>query len=232
MPKQNSLKNLQQPDSFQKLGPEAESWIQSHQASIAGGIALLLVGGAGAAVTHYARQRKEDRASVELAKMLSDSSAKTPREKDLQTVKNAGELRVKYLNTQAGAVAALTVGEAQLRLGQGDQALQAFNDYLIVASKSDPFRAVALEGRGYAYESKRDLDGALSAFDRLAKENSTEFLAGMGLYHRARILIEKGNQPEAEKALSEVSTAFPGTAAAKMSADRLSLLKIADAGRP
>jgi tetratricopeptide (TPR) repeat protein len=85
-------------------------------------------------------------------------------------------------------------------------------------------RAEALEGEGYAHEAKGELDQALSSFDALARDSKTDFLNGMGLYHRGRILTVQGKKQEAAEAFGQISTAYPNSPAARLASDRLTVL--------
>jgi len=80
------------------------------------------------------------------------------------------------------------------------------------------------EGKGYALEEKKEFDQALAAFDQLAKENKSDFMKGMGLYHRGRVLLLQGKKEEGVKELVEVPNMAPNTAAARLAADRIALL--------
>ena len=64
----------------------------------------------------------------------------------------------------------------------------------------------------------------MDAFDQMNKSNKSGYMSGMGLYHRARILLVQGKKEEAAKAFAEISGVAPNTAAAKMATERLSLL--------
>ena len=60
----------------------------------------------------------------------------------------------------------------------------------------------ALEGQGYAHEGKGELDQALAAYERLERENKSDFLAGMGLYHKGRILTLISNRTTVEESVA------------------------------
>jgi TolA-binding protein len=85
-------------------------------------------------------------------------------------------------------------------------------------------RALALEGKGYAYEGKGDLDQAIAAFDALSQQNKSDFLTGMGPYHHARILVEQKKLNDAAVAFQDVQTKYPASSAARLAGDRLTLL--------
>lgn len=239
-----SRKELKGPDAFQKLGAEARQWLQERQRLVVIAISVLLLGGAGAALASYFSDRGEERAAKDLGQVLKllerpvverkdeqalpvgekDPPFKSEREKDEAIRKALAEFRETHKGTQAAATAALPQGHAALRLGEPDQALAAFKEYLDASPKDDIMRASALEGGGYALEAKGQLDQALEMFDRLARENTGDYLAGMGLYHQGRILALQGKKQEAAKMFAEVGGKFAGSAAARLAADRLALL--------
>lgn len=235
-----SKKELKRPDAFQKVGGDAGAWLVERQKKVAAGIVVVLVVGFGVGLASYASNRGTDRSAKELGdalKVLSrpvDPAASPPasateppfkseREKDEALVKRLTEFRG-GASGKADSTAALLMGQANLRLGKLDEALQSFEAFLKTSTQDDPLRASALEGKGYALEAKGQLDQAMAAFDQLARENKTEFLNGMGLYHRARLLILQGKKEDAAKELAQIPSAAPGSAAARLASDRMALL--------
>jgi tetratricopeptide (TPR) repeat protein len=237
-------KELRGPDAFQKAGFQARDWLQDkhHRLVLLAALALFLAGG-GVAVASYLSNRSEADASKALASALkvaerpvraeaqppSDPDVEAPpfssqKEKDQALIKELAEVRQKYPRSRAAIAAELPIGEAQLRLGRPDDALKALDDFLKAIPADDPLRAEALEGEGYAHEAKGELDQALSSFDALARDNKTDFLNGMGLYHRGRILTVQGKKQEAAAAFAQASTAYPNSPAARLANDRLTVL--------
>jgi tetratricopeptide (TPR) repeat protein len=236
-------KELREPDAFQRIGVEAQEWMKQRQRVVMFGVGGILLLGAGAALASYVSDRGENQAERELGAALkvldrpvvekpapdAQPDPKNPpftsqNEKDEAVIKSLSEFRSTRKGTQAAVTAALPLAQASYRLGKHDEALAAFDEYLKNAKKDQPLYASALEGKGYVFEAKGQLDQAFTAFDQMARENQTEFLAGMGLYHRARILILQNKKEEAAKALSEISTSHPDTAAARLAGDRLAVL--------
>jgi tetratricopeptide (TPR) repeat protein len=148
----------------------------------------------------------------------------TQKEKDEALVGALTPFRAEYSGTLPAATGALPLGDAEVRLGKADEALPRFNDFLNHTPSKQILRISALEGEGYAWEAKGQLDRALDAFERMSKEDAGGFLAGMGLYHRARIFLLEGKKAEAAQAFQELVTAKPGTPAATLAQDRLGLL--------
>ncbi len=235
-------KELRAPDAFQKAGFQARDWLQGKQRLVLLAVVAILLAGGGAAVASYLSNRGEVDASKALASALkalerpvraeaqppSDPDAEAPfatqKEKDEELIKQLTEVRQKYPRSRAANVAQLPIGEAQLRLGRPDDAMRALQEFVKAMPSNDPLRAEALEGEGYAYEAKGQLDQALSSFDALSRDNKTDFLSGIGLYHRGRILTEQGKKQEAAEAFGQISTAYPNTPVARLASDRLAVL--------
>ncbi len=240
-----SRKELKQPDAFQKAGGEAGAWVVARQKMVAIGVVVVLALGFIAAVISWVSSRGESTASKDLGAALKvagrpvdaaekekpatpapgeEPAFKSEKEKDEAVAKSLETFRAKHGSSRAAATAALPLAQASFRLGKYDDALKGYDEYLKAAALDDPLRATALEGQGYAHEAKGELDAAITAFDQLARENQTEFLNGMGLYHRARILILQGKKDEAAKQLSEIPAAAPNSSAARLATDRMALL--------
>jgi tetratricopeptide (TPR) repeat protein len=58
-------------------------------------------------------------------------------------------------------------GNIHFRLGEFDEAIKAYESYIEKAGKEKLYRAFAMEGLGYCYESKRDYEKAMHAFQKV-----------------------------------------------------------------
>ena len=230
---------LEAPDAFQRKGNELSEWLMGKQklffAVVVLALAIFLV----MTVIRSMGHKKEVVAEQALTTALDvvsrpvqakpadgpgdDQAFATEKDKDEAIVKSLEAFRQKYPGSGAAATAALTLGQAQLRLGQYDQALANFNEFLTKRPATDVLRPIALEGKGYAYEAKNQLDQALAAFAELS-DSKSGLLSGMGLYHQARIFILEQKKDEAAKVLSRIPIEYPDTAAAKLAKERLDSL--------
>jgi tetratricopeptide (TPR) repeat protein len=235
-------KDLKQPDEFQKLGQEAVPFLEKHGKQVALGAGAALAVGLVIAIAASMSGRGEDQAGRDFGaalKVLSrpvnananpndakpgEEPFKTEAEKDEAIVKSLTEFRSKHSGRKAAISAALPLAQALLRQGKADQALPLVDEFLAKSEPTDALRPAAFEARGYALEAQQKYDDALGAFDLLAKENKTDFLRGMGQYHRARVLMIKGDKAAAAKTLSEIESVAPNTAAARLAKDRITVL--------
>jgi tetratricopeptide (TPR) repeat protein len=234
-------KELRKPDELQKLGAEAMPFLEKHGRQVVMSVGGVLVVGLVIAIGVTMSGRGEAEASRDFGAALKvlertvnatstevkpgeEPPFKTEAEKDEAIVKALADFRAKHSGSKASVSAALPLGQAYLRQGKPDQALPLVDEYLAKSDSSDPLRPAAFEARGYALEAQKKYDDALGAFDLLAKENKTDFMKGMGLYHRARMLLIKGDTAAAAKTLSEIENAAPNSAAARLAKDRITTL--------
>lgn len=235
-------KELKQPDELQKLGAEAVPFLEKHGPQVAMIVGGVLAVGLVIAVIASVSGRGEETASRDFGaalKVLERQVNATPSaelkpgeeppfkaeaEKDEAIVKSLSDFRAKHPGTKAAVSAALPLAQVYLRQNKADQAMPLIDEYIAKSDASDQLRPAAFEARGYALEAQKKYDEALNAFDLLAQENKTDFMKGMGLYHRGRMLLIKGDTAAAAKTFSEIENAAPGSAAARLAKDRISVL--------
>ena len=231
-------KELRAPDAFQRVGSVVRRWLEQRRIVVLGAAVLVVVAALVAGVVSSLANRRAQLAARGLGHALKvldrpvgeavPGDDQTPyasqAEKDRALVAALTPFRTEFAGTLPATTAALPLGDGELRLAQSDGALAHFADFLSRSSPGQLLRVSALEGEGYAWEAKGELERALDAFDLMNREDAGGFLAGMGLYHRARVLVLQGKKLEAAQAFEEVVTNKPGTAAATLAQDRLALL--------
>lgn len=231
-------KELRAPDAFQRVGGVARRWLEQRRMLALAAAILVVAAALVAGVVSSLANRREQQAAHAIGGALKslDRPVGAPlpgdeekpfgsqKEKDQTLLGALTAFRAEYSGTLSAATAALPLGDAELRGAQADSALPHFNDFLSHVPSKQILRISALEGEGYAWEAKGQLDQALDAFERMSKEDGGGFLGGMGLYHRARILALQGKKTEAAQAFQELVAAKPGTPAAALAQDRLGLL--------
>jgi tetratricopeptide (TPR) repeat protein len=235
-------KELREPDAFLKAGGEATSWIDTHRNLVLLVIGGLLLLGGGAAIANYVGDRSDARAAQELGQTMKlyerpvqtgmpnfdAPPGETPfgsqKEKDEAIVKALSDFRAAHKGSPSAVTAALSLAQAQYRLGDYDAAIASYGEFVSKVDAKDPLRAAGLEGRGYAYEAKGNLEEAKKSFEELAKLEKGQFLAGMGQYHQGRLLMAEGKKDEAAKVFTDLRAAFPESNAANLAQDRLTAL--------
>ena len=235
-------KELRKPDELQKIGATAVPWLEQHGRSVTIGVVAVLVVIGGVVVVRELGTRGEERASHEFGAALrvldrpvnanppatpapgEEVPFKSEAEKDEALVKSLTDFRAKNTGRKAASSAALPLAQALLRQGKPADALPLIEEFLTNAEPNDVLRPAALEARGYALEAQQKYDEAMAAFDQLSKENKTDFMKGMGMYHRGRLLLLKGDKDGAAKLFSDLETTAPGTAAARLAKERVTIL--------
>lgn len=237
-----SRQELRAPDAFQRVGVGAESWVAQRKTVVIGAVLALIVVGFAVALTKTLSDRKEHKARIALGAALGVLSRpiqadlppgstedpapfKSEKDRDQAAATALSGVVSSFPGTDAAVTATLPLAASELRLGQVDQGITHYEAYLRGAPASEPLRAAALDGLGHAREAKGELPQALEAYERMAREESAGFQAGMGSFHRARVLALMGKKQEAAQAFAELIAASPGTPAARLAQDRLSVLE-------
>ena len=235
-------RSLKAPDELQKLGATAMPWLEVHGRNVIFGVVgVVAVFGVGAVVRDLSVRGETNatHAYGESLKVLSrevnssptavvaagqEAPFKTEQEKDEALVKTLTDFRKANEGRKAANNAALPLAQALLRQGKSAEALPLLDEYLKHADANDPLRPAAIEARGYAFENEKQYDQAMSAFEQLSQENKTDFMKGMGLYHRARLLELKGDKQAAAKQFSEIQAFAPDSSASRLAKERMTLL--------
>jgi len=237
-----SRQELRAPDAFQRVGIEAEGWVAHRKTLVIGAVVALIAVGFGVGLARTLSERRELKAQTALGTALGvlarpvqvdlpagatedPAPFKSEQARDqASAVALAGVLST-FPGSRAALTATLPLAATEVRLGQPDQAIPHFEAYLRAAPSAEPLRVAALDGLGHAHEAKGELPLALEAYERMSRDEAAGFQAGMGAYNRARILVLMGKKQEAAQALAELVAANPGTPAAKMGQERLSVLE-------
>lgn len=242
MTTKKELKEMKAPDELQKLGAQAVPFLELHGRNIVLGVIAFVGIGGGVALVGHIKKRSNEASMYQYGAALkvlerevnANASAptkpdeeppfKTEKEKDEAIVARLTAFRADHKGAPTSTNAALPLAQALLRQGKAEDALKLAEEFLKDGDQNDALRPVAFETRGYALESLGKLDEATAAFEKLAQENKTEFMKGMGLYHHARLLEKKADLTGAMKRYSEVTTAAADSSAARLAKERMTLL--------
>jgi hypothetical protein len=235
---------LKAPDEFQKIAQTATPWLEKHGQTVFIAVGVVLVLGLIGGFISQSSKRSEEAAQQELSSALKvlarpvnatppaavegqpapETPFKNETEKDEALVKSLTDFRSKYAGKVAASSAALPLAQALLRLGKPQEVVTLTDEFLKATPPGDPLRAAAVEARGYAFEAANKFDEASAAFQDIAKETSGEFMKGMGQYHRARLLLAKGQTEEGAKAFAELQASMGETSAGRLAKERIALL--------
>ncbi|MGZ6076175.1 MAG: tetratricopeptide repeat protein [Myxococcaceae bacterium] len=237
-----SRQELRAPDAFQRVGIEAEGWVAHRKNLVIGAVVALIVVGFGIALARTLSERRELKARTALGTALgvlarpvqgdlppgsTDEAApfKSELERDQASATALAGVLGSFPGTRAALTATLPLAATEVRLGQLDPAIAHFEAYLRGAPSTEPLRVAALDGLGHAREAKGELPQALDAYERMSQEEAAGFEAGIGAYNRARVLVLMGKKQEAAQAFAELIAANPGTPAARLGQERLTVLE-------
>lgn len=138
------------------------------------------------------------------AKPLTDAEKKTRVEKAQQAF---ARVQGAYGDSPVSALAALGEANAQLDLGDADGALALFDKALARPELEPLAKAVALQGKAAALESKGDVAGALEAWRAVEgiDKKALGLMAGMQM---GRLLESSGKADEARQLYERLQTDY------------------------
>jgi len=207
-------KDMKEPDKFQQAATQAASWIAARRkhvvlvGAIVIGLAIVL------AVLQTIRQGREERAGQAASELLSTAAGDVsavplpglpgpffPSEdaKQRAIADAAKRVLAEHPGTGAALLAALSLGDAEVRLRAWDDAKTAYEQYLAAAPPDDSLRFGALEGIAIAEEAKGTLDAAAATYERLGRE--VPAFADRADLERARLLARAGKVADARALL-------------------------------
>jgi len=139
----------------------------------------------------------------------------------------------------SGTAILAKLGEAGIAYDQGkfDDAKAAYESVMgsELAKHDADVRLRALEGVGLCLEAKGDVDAALKSFGELEKSDEPGFGA-LGMFHEARVLLNKGEKDKAKELLTKVSeklakekTLYQGAYIERASRDLMAIIDPASA---
>jgi tetratricopeptide (TPR) repeat protein len=166
-------KKLKKPDEFITITEKTFLFITRHSKYIAagGGILLILI------VSIFFFQKwemgKEEKAyqifnsAMETYQMVNASYREESPQEYKSILEKFNEILTKFPRTSSGKIAILYKGNIDLRLGEFEEAVGAYESYLQKAGKEKLYRSFALEGLGYAYEGKKDYEKAINVYQKV-----------------------------------------------------------------
>jgi hypothetical protein len=216
-------------DALARGGDATLKWLQRNWKVVQWVVTAAIVGGIGTLGFLWWTGKSTAEVSDQLAKAIRDEAAtvikpdddtreEDDKKNDIRTIfasyeerDNAALADYRAVADKGGDGAAAILarlGEAGLLLDQRkwDESIGAYDAVLaspLAGADVDPdVRARAFEGKGFAQEGKKDLDGALQSFEKL-NELSADYYKALSLYHQARVYVAKGQKDQAKNKLVE-----------------------------
>lgn len=166
-------KKLKKPDEFITLTERAFLFVTQHSKSIAigGGIVLVLL------LFIFLFQRWDEknegnasqmfRVAVETYRTVSSPSREGSLQEYKTVLEKFDEVITKFPRTSSGKIAILYKGNTYLRLGEFENAIKAYEDFLRKMGKGKLYRSFAMNGLGYSYEGKKEYEKAADAYQKV-----------------------------------------------------------------
>ncbi len=163
-------KKLKEPDEFVTLTERGYLYIQQHLKPIAGvGIIVLIFILAFFLYQRWEKGNEEDafrmlNAAMENYQMVNSPYREASGQEYKPILEKFNEVATKFPRTLPGKLALLYQGNIDLRVGDFDQAIHAYESFLQKGRKEALYRSFAMEGLGYSYEGKKNYEKAINAY--------------------------------------------------------------------
>jgi len=200
--KKITKKKLKQPDEFLSLTEKSYLFIGQHIKKIAIAAILVLVLFLSFFLYRMWDQKKEDEANqkfilaLEAFQMVSSPYREGSPAEYKKVLEAFDEVIKTYSRTSSGRLSLIYKGGIHLRLGEFDEAINAYDGFLKKAGKERLYQLFALEGIGYGHEGKKDYEKAVKAYQEIIKLGEKYEWAGAHL-NIARCYEKLGKKDEA-----------------------------------
>ena len=213
-------KEMKGPDWFQARAVDAASWATRNQKRIVvalGGALAVLAVALGISAWMSEREAKAGALLYRTLEAVDGEISSVPLpglgrkvfasavERDRAVLDAAAEVIQAHPSSAAARTAALAAGDAHLRLGEWDAALESYQRSL-AGPAEDSLRFSALEGVAAAHEGKGDLEQAARDYERLGAEAAA--FKDRATLERARVLARAGKAEEARSILKRFPEDF------------------------
>jgi len=228
--KKITKKKLKQPDEFLSFSEKSYLWISQHLRKIAMGALIVFIISLSIFLYRMWDQKKEVEANQKFASALeayqhlispyqerSQPEYKQVLERFEEVVKN-------YSRTSSGRFSLIYKGAIHLRLGEFDEAINAYEGFLKKAGKEKLYQLFALEGLGYAFEGKKDYEKAVKTYQEIIKLGREYDWAGAYL-NVARCFEKMGKNDVALENYKAFLKASPKSLAANSVLKKISFLE-------
>jgi tetratricopeptide (TPR) repeat protein len=201
--KKITKKKLKQPDEFVSFTEKSYLYISQHLKKITLGAIILFVLISSLFFFRMWDQKKEDEANqkfilaLEAYQMVNSPYRESPPAEYKKALEGFEEVTKTYSRTSSAQYSLLYKGGIHLRLGEFDEAINAYEVFLKKkAGKERLNQLLAFEGLGYAHEGKKEYEKAIKAYMEILKLGEKYHWAGAHL-NLARCYEKLGKKDEA-----------------------------------
>jgi tetratricopeptide (TPR) repeat protein len=213
---------LNQPDEFLTLSSRLFQYALEHKyqllAALGAVIALVLI----VSGFRYSALKKAEAAFAQLEKGRAKYEAllqeKGPRQAYEQVRGDFQQLLEKYSGQTGGKFARVIFADICYRGGQPDEAIDYYNAALEDFDDSF-YRNTILNGLGYAYEEKQELERAVTYFQQVAG-SSGSVLKAEGLFNAGRLYAALGNSEKSKQIFQQLAAEQPDSLYADLARER------------
>lgn len=200
--KKITKKKLKEPDEFIDFTEKTFRFITNHPKQLAAGGGIVFVILLSIFLFSQWEKKNEEDAHREFGLVVENyQEVSSPyREGSPSEYKNLlekfDEVIKKFPRTSWGKLSSLYKGNIHLRLGEFEEAIEAYQTFLQKGGKEKLFRLFAMEGLGYAHEGKKDYQKALNAYQETL-ETGGSFKMADAYLNIARCYEKLGKNKEA-----------------------------------
>lgn len=196
-------KKLKEPDEFITFTQKSILFLKDHFKKItAVSIIVLLI-----IVSIFIYFKWEGKKELEAQKVFnqaidiyrvagSQRSGESLEKEYKKALEKLNEVISRFPKTSSGKIALIYKGNIHLKLGEFEEAIKSYNEFLKKGINEKIYRVFALEGLGYAYEGKKDYKNAIEAFGKIT-EIGEEFEIANAYLHLGRCEEKLGKNREA-----------------------------------
>ncbi len=213
-PKKIIKKKLKEPDELITLTERIYLFFTRHYKTISiGGVIVLILVLSFFFYQKWKRGQEENayqlfNIAIESYHLMSSPSREGSPQEYKNIIEKFNEVITKFPKTPSGKLSVLYKGNVYLRLGEFEEAIKAYEDFIQKEEGEKLYRSFAMEGLGYAYEGKKDYEKSVRAFKKLV-EIGNSFQIGNAYLGLGRCYEKLGKNQEAlesYKSFLKVST--------------------------
>ena len=213
---------LNEPDEFLTQSGRLFQYALEHKYQLLGALGVLIALVLVISGIRYSSLKKADEAFARLeisrTKYEALLAEKGPQQAYEQVREDFQQILQRFSGQTGGKFARVIFADICYRGGQPDEAIDLYDAAL--KDFDDPFyRNTILNGLGYAYEEKKDLEKAVAYFQQVAASPDT-VLKAEALFNAGRLYAALGEEEKSNQSFRQLSSEQPDSIYAEMARER------------